>query len=198
MAIAQFLEDFDQDRFDHKHVYLSEEIVEDARLGAFEKGYQAGWDDASSALATEQSHISSELARNLQDINITYQDAYSHVLEVMKPLLTTLVDSALPSLAADTLGARVVEEIVEIIRQYNDALILLTVSSGNRSKIEPLTDQFFGDRVKFLEDPSLGEGQVYLRFSDEERSINLDSLFSEMASTLAGFYSSSKKDILHD
>jgi hypothetical protein len=198
MAIAQFLEDFDQDRTDQKHIYLSEDMVEDARLGAFEKGYQAGWDDASSALATEQSHISSELARNLQDIKITYQDAYIHIIEVMKPLLITLVESALPSLATDTIGARVVEEIVEIMRQNNDALILLTVSPGSRSKIEPLINQFFSNRVSFFEDPSLGEGQVYLRFADEERSINLEPLFSEMASTLAGFYSGSMKEILHD
>lgn len=198
MAVARLLEDFEHAQTDQTHIYLSEDMVEDARLGAFEKGYQAGWDDASSALLTEQTHISSEFARNLQEMTITYQDAYSHVLEVMKPLLTTLVKSTLPSLAADTIGSRVVEEIISIMQKYNDARILLITSPANRPKIEPLVESSIRNCVDFIEDPSLGDGQVYLRFSEEERSINLESLFSEMTLSLAGFYASSRKENVYD
>ena len=69
----------------------SSDEQESVRLEAFEKGYQAGWDDSSIAHQTEREKVSSELAQNLQDMSFTYHEAYAKLSLAMKPLLTKCV-----------------------------------------------------------------------------------------------------------
>lgn len=61
-------------------VVLDTSALEEARLASYDSGYAAGWEDATAAQSGDQSRIRAELARNLQALSFTYQEARSHVL----------------------------------------------------------------------------------------------------------------------
>ena len=66
--------------------------VEEAKVASFEQGYSAGWDDAVAAQQGDQGRIRADLARNLQSLSFTFQDARSHVLQSIKPLILEMVN----------------------------------------------------------------------------------------------------------
>ena len=86
----------------------SSETNEDQQLQAFEKGYQAGWDDAVKAQADSIAKVSAEFGQNLQDMSFTYHEALSKLTLSIQPVLAEIIDKLLPSLAQKTLGPQIV------------------------------------------------------------------------------------------
>ncbi len=78
--------------------------IEESKLASYEQGYKAGWDDAAAALAEDQTRIRADLARNLQQLSFTYQEARSHILKAVEPLLEEMVGRLLPDMARETLA----------------------------------------------------------------------------------------------
>lgn len=180
MAISHLLEDFGAQTRNDSGFAITDDVLEEARLASFESGYQAGWDDASAAHAAEQSHISSDFAQNLRALTFTYQDAHRHILEKLHPLFTQMVETILPNVAHATLGNRIVFEVMRIAESHPNQRVDLIVSPASRIKIERIDLEFQPDLVQLIEDDSLSDGQVFLKFGNRERRIDLDSLISEV------------------
>ena len=187
MPISHLLEDFHNVPTGRNLQIISEETLEDARLSAFEKGYQAGWDDASAAQETEQSHISAEFARNLQDLSFTYQEAYNHVMRSIKPILDRMFIDILPEIAIPSLGMRLSEEALSMARQSAEAVIVLRMSPETAQRLEPLLVKKMPMQVRLLEDDTIGGGQVYLRLGEQEKCIDLDGLIGRMKTLIEEF-----------
>jgi flagellar biosynthesis/type III secretory pathway protein FliH len=83
--------------------------VEEAKVASFEQGYSAGWDDAVAAQQGDQTRIRADLARNLQSLSFTFQDARSHVLQAIRPLILQMVNRLLPEVAREALAPTVLE-----------------------------------------------------------------------------------------
>ena len=66
--------------------------IEEAKLAAYEQGYKAGWDDAAAAQSEDQTRIRVDLARNLQQLSFTHQEARAHILKAVEPLLEEMVN----------------------------------------------------------------------------------------------------------
>ena len=63
MAISHLLEDFGTNSdLPGPLTMMSPEDIEDVRLGAFEQGYSAGWEDALSAQSRDRARLSETLA----------------------------------------------------------------------------------------------------------------------------------------
>jgi flagellar biosynthesis/type III secretory pathway protein FliH len=186
-SIAHMLEEFGgQTRNEAIHIATTDPS-EESRLADFENGYQAGWDDASAAHAAEQAHISSDFSQNLQALSFTYNEAYSHILSMLKPLLTQMVETILPNIAHETLGARIVMEIMELGRLDRNQRIDLIMSSESRKKLEKLHIKDQSKLFQLIGDDSLGDGQVFIRFGRSELRIDLDSLLLKVNSEIEEF-----------
>ena len=85
--------------------------IEEAKLAAYEQGYKAGWDDAAAAQSEDQTRIRADLARNLQQLSFTYQEARAHILKAVEPLLEEMVNRRLPDTARETLAPLVLERM---------------------------------------------------------------------------------------
>lgn len=181
MAISHLLEDFSTQSLRQGAYMVTEDAFEESRLAAFENGYKAGWDDASAAHAAEQAHISSDFSENLQALNFTYQEAYSQVIGMVEPLLTQMVESILPKAAQETLGTRIISEVMNIVRIQSPQRIELITSPASRIKLEKLGIESLPTLVNLKEDASLGDGQVSIRFGKEEHSIDLENLLGDMS-----------------
>jgi flagellar biosynthesis/type III secretory pathway protein FliH len=187
MAISHLLEDFSHAKQSPDAYRISEDVLEDARLAAFESGYQAGWDDASAAHATDQNQLLTDLSQNLQALSFTYHEAYRHILAAVQPLLKQMVATVLPDLAQATLGHRVVSEVSKMAANHVKPELELTMSSATRSQVEVLLNDGLNMPVRLLDDDSLGPGQVLLKLEQEERKIDMAGLLVSIETAVTGF-----------
>ena len=162
--------------------------LEDAKLASFESGYSAGWEDAAAAQADDQTRVSADLARSLQSLSFTYHEARGHVLKAIEPLLRQVVGQLLPVLAKATLSDMVAEVLMPLAEGLAGAPITLMLNPAARSAIEDLVAKTSGLPLILIEEPTLGEGQVYLKLGDVEREVNLDRAVTEISAAVRGFF----------
>lgn len=162
--------------------------LEEVRLAAFETGYKAGWDDAAAAEADTQGRIGADLARNLQALSFTYHEARGAVLKSLEPLLHEIVAQILPELARATLAETVAERLRPMARAAAGVPVEVTCSAANH---ETLAQAFAGQDqlpLRLTVEPTLGDGQVYLRFGDTEEQIDLGGAIAGIATAVTDFF----------
>lgn len=162
--------------------------AEEAKVAAFEQGYSAGWDDAAAAQQGDQSRISADLARNLQSLSFTFQDARSHVLQAIRPLMLEMINRLLPEVAHEALAPTVLEALTPIADEMSDAPMTLVLNPAARSQVEDLVSQATGLPMVIEEEPSLSEGQVYIRFGTAEAKVDLDRVTADIAAAVRAFF----------
>ena len=169
-------------------VVLDTGALEDAKLASFESGYSAGWEDAAAAQADDQTRVSADLARSLQSLSFTYHEARSHVLKAVEPLLRQVVGQLLPAVARASLAPKVLEVLMPLAEDLVAAPITLMLNPAARSAIEEMISKTNGLPLIIVEEPTLGEGQVYLKLGDVEREVNLDRAVIEISAAVRGFF----------
>lgn len=162
--------------------------VEEAKVASFEQGYKAGWDDAAAAQQEDQSRIRADLARNLQSLSFTFQDARSHVLQAIRPLILEMVNRVLPEVAREALAPTVLEAVAPLAEELGDAPITLVLNPAVRGQIEDLITQATGLPLVIDEEPTLPEGQVYIRFGTKETKVDLVQVTNDIAIAVRAFF----------
>lgn len=175
-------------------VVLDVSALEEARLASYDSGYAAGWEDATAAQSGDQSRIGADLARNLQALSFTYQEARSHVLRALEPLLTETVGKLLPEIARATLGGIVLDTLMPMAETLGDAPVVLVLNPAAKPAVEVLIAKATGLPILIEEEASLGEGQVYLRLGGAETCVDLDRATAEIMAALHGFFDISNKE----
>lgn len=193
MSISHLLEDFGA-YVEGTPVSLTDVSLEEQRLAAFEKGYQAGWDDAVKAETEDSRRISTDFAQNLQDLSFTYQEAHSAVLQSLRPLLEQMVGTVLPALVQKTLGLWITELLQELAEEHGAQPIELVTAPANATALESLLGEAAPMSISILEEPTLTEGQVYIRFGSQEREIDMDDVLSAINRTVTGFFEENQRN----
>lgn len=162
--------------------------VEEAKVASFEQGYSAGWDDAVAAQQGDQTRIRADLARNLQSLAFTFQDARGHVLQAIRPLILEMVDRLLPEVAREALAPTVLEALTPMADELADAPLTLVLNPAVRGQVEDLIAQATGLPMVIDEEPSLPEGQVYIRFGPTETKVDLSQVTADIAIAVRAFF----------
>lgn len=170
------------------------DVLEEERLAAFDKGYTAGWDDATASQSDDQARIRADLARHLQSLGFTFHEARAHVLAALKPLLTQVVARLLPEMAREALAPMVLETLMPLAESMADQPIGVVLNPAARPAVETLIGQATGLPLDLREEPTLGEGQVYLRLGTEEVLVDLDRVVAEIASSVRDFFDLAEKE----
>ncbi len=176
-------------RPDQGQVVTQVSAIEETKLAAYEQGYKAGWDDAAAALAEDQTRIRADLARNLQQLSFTYQEARSHILKAVEPLLEEMVSRLLPETARETLAPLVLEKVMPMAEDLTDQPVSLVLNPAMRLPVETLIEQATGLPMQIEEEPTLPEGQVYIRLGTNEAKVDLTRVTAEIAAAVRGFFS---------
>ena len=175
-------------------VVLDRSSLEDEKLASYEQGYKNGWDDASAALGDEQSRIKADLARNLQTLSFTYHEARAHILKSVQPLLMQVVTQLLPEVARESLAPAVLEALMPLTEKMAEAPVTLVINPASRAAVEAVLTQATGLPVEVLEEPTLGEGQAFLRLGTVEAQVDLDQATADIAAAVRGFFDTPEKD----
>jgi flagellar biosynthesis/type III secretory pathway protein FliH len=162
---------------------------EEAKLAAYEQGYKAGWEDAANAQSENQSSIRADLARNLQQMSFTFQEARTHVLKALEPLLEEMVNRLLPETARETLAPLVLEKVMPMAEELTEQPVTLVLNPAVRAAVEGLLLEATGLPLIIEEEPTLPEGQVYIRLGPNEAKVDLTRVTKEIAAAVRGFFS---------
>jgi flagellar biosynthesis/type III secretory pathway protein FliH len=175
-------------------VLMDAGALEDMRMQAFEQGYTAGWDDAAASQTDDQTRITADFARNLQSLGFTFQEARMHVLRGLQPLLHQIVTSLLPQVARETLASIALETLMPMADEMADAPVTLVLNPASRDAVQALLEQATGLSLTVVEEPTLGEGQVYLRLGDVETRVDLDAATTAITLAVRDFFDLTEKD----
>lgn len=171
--------------------------LEEAKLASYEQGYAAGWEDAAAAQSEDQSRLRADIARNLQTLGFTYQEARVHVLRAVEPLLTDMIARLLPAVARTALGPIVMETLLPMAESLAETPVTLVLNPVSRPAVEAFLASTCGLPLTVVEEPSLGEGQVYIRLGDIEARVDLDAAVTAIGEAVAGFYTLIEEDRKH-
>jgi flagellar biosynthesis/type III secretory pathway protein FliH len=166
---------------------------EDLRLAAYEEGYGAGWEDATTAQSDARAEREAEAARHLQMLSFGYHEARQHVMKSLEPLLHEMVAQLLPAMARAALVPVVMETLVPLADRMADAPVTLRVAPEVRDLVDrllPATTQ--GIPMRIVEDPALTGGQVMVAAptasGPAEARIDLDAATAAIAQAVADFF----------
>lgn len=178
-------------------VVLDTMSLEETKLGAYDSGYSAGWEDATAAQSEDQNRVGADLARNLQSLGFTYHEARSHVIKALEPLLLQIIGQILPELARASLASVVLETLMPMAEKLADAPISLVLNPAARPAVEALLGKMTSLPLTLQVEPSLSEGQVYLRLGTVETEVNLDRAVAEITAAVRGFFEIPNKEKSH-
>jgi flagellar assembly protein FliH len=162
--------------------------LDEAKVASFEQGYSAGWEDAAAAQDGDQARIRADLARNLQSLAFTFQDARTHVLQAIRPLILEMTARLLPEIAREALAPAVVEAVMPLADDLSNAPLRLVLNPAVRDRVEAVVLKATGLPIEIEEEPSLAEGQVYIRLGPNEAKVDLTQVTADIATAVRGFF----------
>ena len=186
--------DTEEKRSKVQTIVLDRVALEDEKLASYESGYKAGWEDAVNAQTEDQSRMRADLARNIQTLGFTYHEARTHILKAIEPLMLEIVGRLLPEIARETLAPFVLETLMPLAEGMADAPVTLVINAAARAPIEALLEQATGLPVTLIEEPSLAEGQVYIKLGSVEVQVDLDQATTDIANAVRDFFDLPGKD----
>ena len=184
MSIALLYEDF---TIPTAPVAPPTPLPEDQRLECYERGYDAGWDDATQAAEEERRRVGAALARRLEEISFSHAAARAGIMAEMRALVIAVGDGVVPALARDGFGRVLAEALQGRIDAATDRPVEIAVEPAAVERIAPLLPQVEGLTLRLTGDATLGEGQVLVRIGREEREIDMQPVIEEARAALAGW-----------
>lgn len=193
MSIAHLLDDFGGGAGEGPCI-LTDVSLEDERLDAFEKGYQAGWDDSLKAQRDDARHIAADLAQNLRDLSFTYEEAYAAVLGATVPVVEQALQAVLPRLAQEMLLPRLSELLLKLARQHGRKPVHIIAAPDDQEALRHLRATMPDIEVLLETDPALASGQVQLSFGEAEHEVDMTEVLQTIDAALAAFFADERKD----
>lgn len=188
MARAVRLEVFSVGEAGAQAATVDSEALEEARLASFEQGYKAGWDDATTAQQDEQIRLRNDVARNLQELSFTYNEAHGHLLKGLAPLFEQICARVVPELAANAIGGIVQEALQPLAEAAIERPVTIVLDPGSRTAVEAALAGTSAPPFHIVEEPSLAEGQLYLRWEEGEEHIDMDAAIASIRAAVNEFF----------
>ncbi len=173
---------------------LDAQNMECERLTAFERGYKAGWDDSVNALSVERKAISADFAANLADLSFTYHEARGHVLRQLESLVIDTFARVLPECAKSALPQVVWDHVHRIATDVASAPVTVLVSPGSQLIFESILPPDPGFPVVVVEEPTLTDGQVFVRSQKGELAINQATVLADIEVAVREFFQTHEQD----
>lgn len=190
MSIQHLLEDF-ADGLTETSPTSEQEDTE--LLESFEQGYKAGWEDAVRAKSEEKTHVSAELARNLEDLSFTYHEAHAAILAEIAPVVEQAVMAVVPEIARAGFGMQVSAEITRLASQDSSGEVLLRVAAEDLDAVEDLLPNPASMPTRVEIDENLMAGQAQLAFGHRERRIDVAEIVASVGEAFSGLVQQAQK-----
>jgi flagellar biosynthesis/type III secretory pathway protein FliH len=157
-------------------------------LEGYELGYKAGWDDAVKAHQESQTHLSTVLAQNLEQIEFSLVEAQTDILKSMKPVFNEITSTLLPGLSDSALRALIAEEIANLLKEHVPNSISIIVSEQDEAPVAALLNSTRElSEVSLISKASLSDGQAYISCADQNRKIDVGEAIGDIQIKIQDF-----------
>jgi hypothetical protein len=103
----------------------------------------------------------------------------------------------LPELAREALAPLVLETLMPLAETLSEAPVVIVLNPAARPAVEALREQATALPFVLRDEPTLGEGQVYLRLGDSETRLDLDRATAEITAAVRGFFELTHQERKH-
>ena len=100
-------------------------------------------------------------------------------------------------MALQSVGHRVIEELMPLAEAAIDVPIEIVIAPSNRPALEHILSAATSVPVSLAEEPTLGDGQALLRAGQAETHINLDETLARITSAIQSVYQVNAKEFDH-
>ncbi|MEM7487494.1 MAG: hypothetical protein AAF390_00055 [Pseudomonadota bacterium] len=159
-----------------------------APSGAYEDGYNAGWDDALAQIEEERGRIGETLAERLSQIEQTREDAIGRTLSALEPMLHEVFDKILPRAAERGFLSLLLQE-AEAMLSEADAGLTLLVAPEELPALDGLlaSRDDLSDVVTARAEPALALSQAILSWEGGQRRMDLQAVMSALDTAFEEF-----------
>ena len=176
---------------------LSPEQIEEIRLNAYERGYNAGWDDAGRQVEEEDRARRAEVERQLQQLAFTYHEVRGHLLRALEPVFEALLGTVVPVAARAAVVPMVVEQLLALAGNATEAPVTLRVSPGTRMEFEAALDGLVLPPLTIVESEEVAYLQASIGFDAQETQIDLAAVAEQLRAAIARFYLIQTQEVNH-
>ena len=165
-------------------VSVTREDSDQRSRAAYDKGYSSGWDDATAAAARRDDAVTADLERAIQDMGFTYHEAVGQVRAEFHRFVRNLMDSFLPSLAAQGLRETLRARIEEMAEPAEGIRVELLVPPRFAEIFAPLARDEGVFPITVLPEPSLSDAQAFARIGRVEWSVDFTALLDDLETAM--------------
>ncbi|WP_299774329.1 hypothetical protein [uncultured Tateyamaria sp.] len=196
MTASHLFQDFgDIQSSQHSRQDIPIEDIEDQKLEAFEKGYQAGWEDAVAAQTETRSFVSSGLANSLQNASFEYHELRATLNASVEAIMGSVVGIVLPQIAHASLGAHVRDEVSALARKSLDRNIEIAVAPETEPAVRAALQEDLPTPFVLTTDKLLAPTQVILRLDRSEAELHLDRAIADISAAVASFFENNPNEV---
>lgn len=176
---------------------LSPEQIEEIRLNAYERGYNAGWDDAGNQREEEDRARRAEVERQLQQLAFTYHEVRGHLLKALRPVFDALLGTVVPAAARASAVPMATEQLLALAGSVSEAPVTLRVSPGTRAEFDAALDGLVLPPLKIVESEEIAPLQVAIAFEAQETQIDLAEVAEQLRGAIERFYLIQTEEVTH-
>lgn len=198
MSITHLLEDFTVSASGGAVHMLDDEALEEQRLEAFERGYGAGWEDATAAQERGRDQLGAELTAALSDLSFTYQEALTRMMLSLEPMFDSLARTVLPDILDQGFAARLTGQLTEMAQGQIGQPMQLLVPAGTGDQIQAMLPQDLTPAVKVIEDASMQPGQARIQVGIARREVDCGALMASITGAFDAYTFEAKEALSHE
>ncbi|WP_339640529.1 hypothetical protein [Jannaschia helgolandensis] len=160
----------------------------DHAIDRFDDGYNAGWDDAMAQVEAEQSRVAAQLAERLTGLERDQRAAMTTALMTLEPALRDVFDKLLPSTVERAFLPILLEEVEAVLDAGTECLTLV-VAPEDAAPVARLLERggIAAERVTVTPEPALSMSQALIRWTGQERQIDLEGVLTALDDALETF-----------
>lgn len=165
---------------------------------AFTRGLEAGRQEASALQASEAARTEAAIRQNLQDLSFTYHEARHSVLQALGPLISDFVETVLPHIARQGLGALVLDVLRDQAALATSGAVRVRAEERTLARLRDLLRDTAGLPLAFEQDPAAPPGTVTLKFPEAETRIDQSPPLAALQDAVASYFNLPTKETGHE
>ena len=176
---------------------LLPEQIEEIRLNAYERGFNAGWEDAGQQADEEDRARRAEVERQLQQLAFTYHEVRGHLLRALVPVFEAMLGNVVPAAARAAVVPMAAEQLLALAGTVAEAPVTLRIAPGTRKDFEAALDGLVLPPLSIVEDEAVAPLQATIAFDAQQTQIDLDAVTEELRAAIERFYLIQTEEVSH-
>jgi hypothetical protein len=176
---------------------LTPEEVEEIRLNAYERGYNAGWDDAGKQAEEEERTRRAEVERQLQQLSFTYHEVRGHMLRALQPVFAELLSVVVPEAARTSVVPLAAEQLLKLAGTVTQTPVTLRIAPGTRPDFEAALDGLVLPPLRIVETEEMVPLQTAIAFDQQETQIDLAAVAEQLRAAIDRYYLIQTEEVSH-